>query len=194
MNPFSESYWTNRYQQDQATWDAGSITEPLKTYIDQLKDKNAKILVPGAGNAHEAEYLFKAGFSNVFVIDISPEPIANFKKRVPDFPQEQLITGDFFEHAQRYDLILEQTFFCALDPSLQTAYVKQMHQLLKPGGKLVGVLFTDPLHTTSPPFALEKKNYEELFRPYFILKTLETCYNSIKPRMGRELFMILQKN
>ncbi len=194
MNPFSESYWTNRYQQNQATWDAGSITAPLKEYIDQLKDKNISILIPGAGNAHEAEYLFTNGFRNIDIIDISAEPIGNFKRRNPQFPEKQLIIGDFFKHHQLYDLILEQTFFCALDPSLQAAYVKQMHQLLKPGGKLVGVLFTDPLHTTEPPFALEKKNYEQLFLPYFTIQTLETCYNSIKPRMGRELFMILQKN
>lgn len=194
MNQFSESYWTDRYLQDQATWDAGGITAPLKEYVDQLNDKNIHILIPGAGNAHEAEYLFHAGFKNVFVIDISPEPIANFKKRVPAFPQHQLITGDFFEHQQTYDLILEQTFFCALHPSIQTAYAQQMYQLLRPGGKLVGVLFTDPLNATEPPFALEKKKYEELFRPYFKIQTLETSRNSIKPRMGRELFMILQKN
>lgn len=194
MNQFPESYWTNRYQQNQATWDAGSITAPLKAYVDQLSNKNLKILIPGAGNGHEAEYLFTQGFKNVFVLDISPEPIENLKRRIPEFPQGQLITGDFFTHEQSYDLILEQTFFCALDPSLQTAYVKQMHQLLKPGGKLVGVLFTDPLHSTEPPFALEKKKYEQLFLPYFTIQTLETCYNSIKPRAGRELFMILQKN
>jgi thiopurine S-methyltransferase len=193
MNQFNESYWTNRYLQNQAPWDAGSITSPLKEYVDQLNDKTLRILIPGAGNGHEAEYLFIQGFKNVFVIDISPEPIVNFKKRVPAFPQEQLILGDFFEHHTEYDLILEQTFFCALDPSLRSAYVKKMHQLLTPRGKLVGVLFTDPLNATQPPFGLEKENYEHLFLPYFNVKTLETCYNSIKPRLGRELFMILQK-
>jgi thiopurine S-methyltransferase len=127
------------------------------------------------------------------VIDISPEPIHNIKKRLPFFPPEQLITADFFKHQGAYDLIIEQTFLCALDPSLQQAYAPQIHELLKPLGKLVGVLFTEPLHTTTPPFALTKETYTTLFSPYFKIQKLETCYNSIKPRQGRELFMILQK-
>lgn len=193
MNQFNELYWTNRYKQNEASWDAGIITAPIKEYVDQLTDKNMRILIPGAGNGHEAEYLFRIGFKNLVVIDISPEPIFNLKTRIPDFPPEQLITGDFFEHQGAYDLILEQTFFCALDPFLQPEYVEKMNKLVKTGGKLSGVLFTEPLHTTTPPFALPKEKYIQLFQPYFKIKTLETCYNSIKPRQGRELFMILEK-
>jgi methyl halide transferase len=193
MNQFSESYWTGRYENNTAAWDTGSITTPIKNYVDQLKDKDLKILIPGAGNGHEAEYLFSQGFKNVVVLDISAAPIENIKKRILSFPADQLITADFFKHTQTYDLIIEQTFFCALDPDLQEKYAPQMHKLLKPGGKLVGVLFTEPLHTTEPPFALPKEKYIELFQPYFNIQTLETCYNSIKPRQGRELFMILNK-
>lgn len=193
MNQFTEEYWNNRYLQQQTGWDAGSITTPLKAYIDQLEEKTLKILIPGAGNGHEAEYLINKGFKNVTVIDISAQPIRNLKKRVPAFPPEQLITGDFFKHEGLYDLILEQTFFCALDPVLHKVYVKQMHKLLKPSAKLSGVVFIDPLDATAPPFALREEAYKKLFQPYFKIKTLEFCYNSIKPRQGRELFMILQK-
>ncbi|HET6227957.1 MAG TPA: methyltransferase [Bacteroidia bacterium] len=193
MNQFSESYWTNRYDNNTAVWDAGAITPPIKAYVDQLKNKDLKILIPGAGNGHEAEYLIEKGFKNVVVLDISAAPVENIKKRVPAFPSEQLIIGDFFQHAATYDLIIEQTFLCALDPALQKKYAPQMNKLLKPGGKLIGVLFIEPLHAKEPPFALTKQEYINLFQPYFHIQTLETCYNSIKPRQGRELFMILQK-
>ena len=193
MTQFSESYWTELYKKNEAAWDAGSITTPLKTYVDQLKDKNIKILIPGAGNGHEAEYLFVNGFKNVFVLDISNAPIENIKKRLPAFPPNQLITGDFFKHEETYDLIMEQTFFCALDRDLQKKYAAQMQSLLKTGGRLAGVLFIDPLDNTIPPFALPKQDYIHLFQPYFKIRTLEPCYNSIKPRQGRELFMILEK-
>ncbi len=192
MNQFSEAFWTERYQTNETQWDAGSITAPIKEYVDKLSDKNMKILIPGAGNGHEAEYLFNQGFKNVFVIDISPEPINNLKKRVPAFPAEQLITGDFFSHQGNYDLIIEQTFFCALDPSLQSAYPPQMKKLLKPGGRLIGLLFIDPVNSTAPPFALPKQAYVDLFQPYFHIHQLDICLNSIKPRAGRELFMILE--
>lgn len=194
MNQFSESFWTGRYKTNETQWDAGSITPPIKAVVDQLTDKNLKILIPGAGNGHEAEYLFNQGFKNVYVIDISPEPINNIKRRLPAFPEAQLITGDFFAHEGQYDLILEQTFFCALDPSLQAAYAPQMQKLLKPGGQLMGVLFIDPLHSKEPPFAIPKEEYLRLFQPHLQVLKLETCYNSIKPRQNRELFIIAEKS
>lgn len=192
-NQFSKQYWTERYQANQTGWDAGTITTPLKEYIDQLKDKNSSILIPGAGNAHEAEYLYNAGFKNVTVIDISSEPIKNIQKRVPKFKPNNLILGDFFEHTGSYDLIIEQTFFCALDPLLRKKYANQMHALLKPTGKLVGVLFIEPLEAQNPPFGATMEEYTALFTPLFNIEKLEPCYNSIKPRNGKELFMMLNK-
>ena len=57
-NEFTEEYWTNRYQNNDAAWDLGAPSGPLKEYIDQLNNKELHILIPGAGNAYEAEYLF----------------------------------------------------------------------------------------------------------------------------------------
>lgn len=193
MNPFDAAYWAKRYQHNETGWDLGSPSDPLKAYIDQLSDKNISILIPGAGNAYEAEYLFNNGFNNVFVIDIAKEPLENIKKRIPSFPDQNLIQGDFFEHKGQYDLILEQTFFCALHPTLRNNYVKQIHQLLKPTGKLVGVLFTNPLNAATPPFGATKEEYTSYFNPLFRFKVMDTCYNSIKPRAGRELFINIEK-
>ncbi|MBN8696095.1 MAG: SAM-dependent methyltransferase [Bacteroidetes bacterium] len=193
MIELNQEYWTKRYNDQETGWDVGEVSAPLKEYIDQLANKGLKILIPGAGNAYEAEYLYKQGFKNVFVIDISQEPLKNILKRSPDFPAEQLIHGDFFEHSNTYDLIIEQTFFCAIDPSLRANYAKKMAVLLNKDGKLAGVLFDDPLNTAHPPFGGNKAEYVKYFEPYFSFKTFDPCYNSIKPRAGRELFIILEK-
>ncbi|RRJ88463.1 methyltransferase domain-containing protein [Paenimyroides tangerinum] len=189
----NKEYWKKRYQENEIGWDAGSVTTPIKEFIDQLNDTNVKILIPGAGNAYEAEYLWKCGFKNIFVIDIVEEPLQNLKSRIPDFPDEQLILGDFFELKDSYDLILEQTFFCALNPNLREAYVKQMFSLLKPNGKLAGVLFDFPLTKQEPPFGGDYQMYLSLFNPIFAIKKFEACYNSIKPRAGKEFFILLEK-
>lgn len=192
MSNLNSSYWQNRYEQNQTGWDVGEITTPLKEYFDQLKDKNIRILIPGAGNAYEAEYLHRSGFTNVFVIDIATAPLQNITDRYPDFPKEHLIHGDFFDHNDSYDLIVEQTFFCALDPSLRKRYAEKMASLLNKDGKLVGLLF-DRDFEGGPPFggcAAEYKGYfEELFR----FKVFESSRNSIHPRKNTELFMILEK-
>ena len=76
----SPEYWSNRYQTNDFSWDIGEISTPLKEYIDQLSDKNIPILIPGAGNAYEAEYLHHKGCKNVFVLDYALEPLQNFKR------------------------------------------------------------------------------------------------------------------
>ncbi len=193
MNKFDKEYWTTRYKNNETGWDMGAASPPLKEYIDQLTDKNIAILIPGAGNAYEAEYLFKKGFKNVTVVDIAKEPLENIKKRILTYPKEQLIETDFFEHKGQYDLILEQTFLCAVNPLLKNKYVEKMVELLKPKGKLVGVVFTEPLNAKIPPFGATKEEYEKLFEEKFALKVFTNCYNSIKPRAGRELFIHLIK-
>ncbi|WP_179346394.1 methyltransferase domain-containing protein [Winogradskyella ursingii] len=193
MNKFDKNYWQNRYIEKETAWNVGSISTPLKTYIDQLKNKELKILIPGAGNAYEAEYLWNQGFKNVYVLDIAEAPLNNLSNRVPNFPKKQLVNADFFAFEDKFDLILEQTFFCALQPSLRERYVDKMHQLLNLQGKLAGLLFQFELTESGPPFGGSKKEYVNLFKEQFEIKVLETAYNSIKVRINKELFFIFEK-
>ncbi|AVR43922.1 SAM-dependent methyltransferase [Christiangramia fulva] len=189
----NKEFWTKRYQENKMGWDIGEISNPLKEYIDQLQDKNLKILIPGAGNSYEAEYLFRKGFKNVHVIDISAEPLQNLKKRLPAFPDSQMIEGDFFELNEKFDLILEQTFFCAIEVEKRPLYAKQAASILESGGKICGLLFKFPLTKDGPPFGGSKEEYLQYFSPYFEINILEDCYNSIKPRQGNELFFKFTK-
>jgi methyl halide transferase len=195
----TENYWTDRYQTQNTGWDIGYPSTPLKEYIDQLTDKSISILIPGAGNAYEAEYLWAQGFKNIFVMDISAIPLQNFKAKNPLFPNEQLIEANFFEHTGQYDLIIEQTFFCSFEPTKENRemYGRQMAALLKPNGKLAGVWFDIPLiegNMDKRPFGGSKNEYLQYLSTYFQIKTFETCYNSIEPRAGQELFGIFVKN
>lgn len=192
-----EQYWSKRYLKNQTGWDIGAPSRPIKTYIDQLDNRDLKILIPGAGNSYEAEYLFKQGFKNVYVLDISKAPLEAFQKRVPDFSLNQSIEGDFFTHKETYDLVLEQTFFCSFPPtkSNRERYANKLHSLLNDNGKLAGLWFDIPLigDMEKRPFGGTKKEYLGYFEPLFKVKTFEKCYNSIEPRMGKELFGVFEK-
>jgi len=188
----SPEYWSKRYIENQIGWDCGQITTPLKEYIDQITDKNIKILIPGCGNAYEGEYFWNQGFKNVYVLDFAIEAIENFKKLVPEFPSENIIHQDFFEHVDNYDLILEQTFFCAINPSKRKEYVEHCLNLLKDKGKLVGVLFNRDFDG-GPPFGGHLVDYKNLFSQFFKEVKMDLCYNSIKPRFGSELFIRIMK-
>jgi methyl halide transferase len=75
MQNLDAQYWSNRYVEGRSQWDVGSITPPLKEYVDQLTNKNVSILIPGCGTNHEAAYLLAQGFTNITVIDISPHSL-----------------------------------------------------------------------------------------------------------------------
>lgn len=192
MNELNSNYWNNRYLENEIGWDIGYPSTPLKEYFDQLEDKSLKILIPGCGNSYEGEYLFNLGFKNLFLLDFAEESKSNFLNRVPNFPQEQFLVGDFFELEDSFDLIIEQTFFCALNPSLREQYAKKMKSLLRPNGKLVGVLFNLPEKLDGPPFGGGIGEYSDLFSKYFNSISIEACYNSINPRKGNEVFIQLR--
>lgn len=191
-----ELYWTERYKNNNTGWDIGYPSTPIKAYADQLTDKSIQILIPGAGNAYEAEYLWKQGFTNVHILDISEIPLQEFKKRNPDFPEENMHQSDFFEFSGQFDLIIEQTFFCSFVPidENRNAYAKQMASLLKPKGKLAGLWFNFPLTNDMEkrPFGGNKELYIKYLSPYFKTITFDPCYNSIAPRQGKELFGIFE--
>ncbi len=185
----SSEIWNKRYLNNEIGWDIGFASTPLKTYFDTIENKELKILIPGCGNAYEAEYLIEKGFKNVYLIDWAQEALDNFKNRNSKFPTENLICGDFFEHSENYDLIIEQTFFCAINPVLREKYIIKMKELLNDKGLLVGLLFNDKLYSNRPPFGGKKSEYLELFNKYFKNVRMEKAYNSIAPRKGRELFI-----
>jgi SAM-dependent methyltransferase len=189
----SANAWELRYLNNDIGWDLGEVSTPLKAYFEQLENKEIKILIPGGGNSYEAEYLFNNGFKNVFVVDLSKAALDNIQKRIPSFPKEQLILGDFFELKNTFDLIIEQTFFCAIHPNLRAAYVVKMNQLLIPKGKLVGLMFNVPLNNNRPPFGGNKEAYLASFKPYFSIEKMQMCYNSFGNRKGRELFVKMFK-
>jgi SAM-dependent methyltransferase len=195
MNQLDADYWNNRFATNSTPWNIGYISTPLKTYFDQLTDKNISILIPGCGNGYEAAYLLENGFTNITLIDISVVVTSQAEEKFSPWLNQQLkvITGDFFEMKGQYDLIVEQTFFCAIEPSLRESYSNQMHQLLQPGGKLTGVLFNHYFTKQGPPFGGDMNEYRELFAALFEIRKLEDCYNSIAPRAGSECFFILQK-
>lgn len=189
----NKEYWEQRYTNQETGWDIGSASTPLKEYIEQLENKNLKILIPGAGNGHEVSLLHELGFNQVYILDIAKQPLDRFKINNPNFPIDHILHQDFFELQITFDLIIEQTFFCALPPLLRPDYTKKMYESLNDSGKLVGVLFDFPLTEKGPPFGGSKTEYHTYFKPYFQVNTMEKCYNSIKPRQGNELFVIFEK-
>ncbi|MCB0651820.1 MAG: SAM-dependent methyltransferase [Saprospiraceae bacterium] len=192
-SPTIPSFWEDKYQGQQTPWDIGYASPPLRHYVDQVSDMTQRILIPGAGHAHEAIYLHRRGFENVFVCDWAPTAFKHLDRSCPDFPSAHKLVNDFFKLELSVDLILEQTFFCAIPPSLRPDYARKASELLADGGKLAGVLFSENFTTPGPPFGGTAAEYIQYFEPYFHIRLMESSKKSIKPRLGRELFIELEK-
>ena len=186
------AYWNAQYQQQLIGWDMGTVSPPLKTYIDQLTNKNIHILIPGCGYAHEADYLLQLGFLNITLMDVSSEACKTLHEKFKNQRAIKILNADFFEHQGQYDLILEQTFFCALDIKYRALYPGKMQNLLTKNGKLVGLFFAVEFPKLGPPYGGSTDYYAHLFYPYFESKAFQTCYNSHPKREGTELFVIMK--
>jgi len=193
--PVGESkYWDDRYKNDEFGWDIGYANPAILDYFENVP-KEAHILIPGCGLAHEGEALWLAGFRNLYLMDFAETSRDRFLRRVPTFPINQFWRGDFFslQRPQKFDYVVEQTFFCAIDPKMRSQYAEKMIELLNPGGKLVGVMFNVPLNEDHPPFGGSKAEYESVFSKHFDNLSFIPCDKSIPQRAGRELWVEMQK-
>ena len=87
---------------------------------------------------------------------------------MPKFPDVQLLHANFFEIEDLFDLVIEQTFFCAIQPKLRAQYAHKMNAILQPKGKIVGLLFEAVLNEDHPPFGGDKgRIFELFFNPIF---------------------------
>ena len=188
-----KDYWEEKWSSQKTGWDIGYSSPAIEEYILQYPTKEASILIPGCGNAYEVEFLWSRGFSNITVLDISTTAVQILRDKYQDKKGVTVICEDFFNHHSKYDLVIEQTFFCALHPDLRPQYAEKMHELLNENGRIIGLMFNRNFEKEGPPFGGNIPEYQDLFRNYFQIQKMEECYNSIEARKGSEVFINLKK-
>lgn len=192
-NGLDKKYWQTQWEKEKTGWDIGYSSPAIEEYIMQYTNKESRVLIPGCGNAYEVEFLWNLGFRNITVLDIAPTAVEILKTKYKEMKGVSVICEDFFYHHGNYDLIIEQTFFCALNPDLRTQYAEKMHELLNHNGRIIGVMFYKIFEKEGPPFGGSIAEYQSIFSKYFEIQKMEECYNSIEPRKGSEIFINLKK-
>ena len=148
-----------------------AITPPLRAYFDQLAvARQPRILIPGAGRAYEAEYLHQLGFRQVFVADLAPEPLAGASSPRARLSRRTPLLADFFAlpNAEPFDLIVEQTFFCALDPARARPMPGSAQRCCGPAARSWACCSIPTLaRGRSRPLGATGKNTAQYFAPVF---------------------------
>ena len=191
------SFWEQRYEKGEIGWDLGAET-PVFTAISE-KLKPGKVCILGCGNGYDAISFSKKGFS-VTAVDFARTPINNLQIAARSLSLSiEAIKKDIFDlipdYSYQFDYIIEQTCFCAIDPRKRQQYSNLVHDLLKVGGKLIGLWM--PLDKDiidgGPPFGVKENEIKKLFSTKW--KILEDCFptQSIEARKGREKLIVFEK-
>jgi SAM-dependent methyltransferase len=185
--------WEARYRDGDTPWDLGGPTPVFMRLIREGRLSPGRLLIPGAGRGYDAIAFAQAGFA-VTSVDVSASACAALRESAAAAGVTlEVRQADFFAltDAECFDLALEYTFYCAIDPALRPAYRDQMAHLLRPGGLLFGLFF--PLSKSpeaeGPPFGVKRDEVEASLSERFDLVEAEFPADSVKPRRGNEILM-----
>lgn len=183
-------YWENHYQEGTTRWDLGQAAPPLQSLLNSLlAPPPGKIAVLGCGRGYDAILFAQHGFEAIG-FDFASSAIADATALAQaSGSSAKFMQRDIFqlpaEFPHEFDYVLEHTCFCAIDPSLRSAYVKLARNILRSQGELIG-LFWAHTRPGGPPFGATTEEIQQLFAPDFNIVSLELVTNSIPERQGDE--------
>jgi len=198
------AFWAELYRIGDTGWDQGGPSPGLVDFMkeqagapDPVLPCAGRALVPGCGLGHDARALAAANFE-VLGLDVVERAI----REATRLAELEKLDNLRFERADflnlpapmrgPYDLIFENTFFCAIDPEHRERYVEIAADLLKPAGFLLGV-FYNIQPESGPPFGATRGELIERFESRFQL-VLDHIPRSISRREGKEILMLWRRN
>ncbi len=177
------------------------MKSPTPVFMDLLNEqrflKPGRILITGCGKGYDAVFAAKMGY-DVYAVDFSTEAI-KFAKVLADEENVKvnLIQEDIFKldsiYKNYFDYVYDYVTYCAVRPERRKEFAEKSAKFLKPGGKLVALLFPVEEREGGPPYAVDVMEFYELISPHLELKFSSRRINSIKPRKGREVLQIYVK-
>lgn len=171
-DPASPEFWSSRYVTGRTPWDLHGVPAALRAFL-QRSESRGRVLIPGCGSGYEVRAFHDAGYE-VTALDFSLAAVDRARALLGPLGHKVQV-GDFFEHefpAAGFDLVYERTFLCALSPERWHAYAGRMAELLRNGGRLVG-MFVYGNAPDGPPFPLPEGRQQELFAGRFDLTLCE---------------------
>ena len=194
-----QNFWSTKYQEWEKTqqppgWELGSVAQPLPDILPQIKLPRCRVCVLGCGTGHDAAYLASKGHI-VTGVDISPEAIAR-ANALHKNERLSFVQADAFEFAKKsrgeYDLVLEHTFYCAINPERRNDLARLWHSMLSEHGFLLGIFFIMD-RTGGPPFGSSEWELRERLKERFDFLYWTRWRKSLPERLGKELVVYARR-
>ncbi len=196
QGPLDASAWDERWKKSDTPWDMNAPAPPLVAAVTRGDlAPPARVLVPGCGAGHDARFLASRGF-DVVGVDVSEAAIAKARGlAAKDGVRVEFVLADLFAPPAslgRFDDVWEHTCFCAIDPMRRDEYVDAVADLLRPGGRLVGLFFMIRPET-GPPFGATIEEIRHRFARRFAIDVLRPATDSHAARAGKEAWAAMTR-
>ena len=190
-------FWENLYLSDDATWDLGGATPVFESVSEEFNP--GKICIIGCGKGHDAVMFAKKEFE-VTAVDFAPSAIRHLKHlaeeaKVKIHTVQENIFKLSTDYHNKFNFVIEQTCFCAINPTMRNNYEQLVKNLLVKGGKLIGLWFPldKDISEGGPPWAPSVEEVKKIFSNGWIMESEKFSPLSIEPRKGREKLIVFRK-
>ncbi|CAL6300817.1 unnamed protein product [Bathycoccus prasinos] len=146
------------------------------TFVPELqKTKSARVLVPGCGRGYALETFSRTFFDSENIVGLEVSETA--RNACEAYQSEnkskaKCVVEDFFTHDDKYDVIYDCTFLCAIQPTQRHVWAEQMRNLTKKGSRVISLVFPLGDFKGGPPFALSPELVKSLLQNDFDVEEL----------------------
>jgi cyclopropane fatty-acyl-phospholipid synthase-like methyltransferase len=176
----NRSTFENAYA-GQAPWDIG---KPQKAFLDVADRITGSILDAGCGTGDTALFFASRG-CQVTGIDFLDVPIQRAQRKATErgvratfLVKDALTLKDWSE---RFDNVIDSGLFHVLSDEDRKKYVEGLATVLKPGGRLFLLCFSDEEPGTQGPRRVSKKELQDAFAQGWSIESIEPARAEVRP-------------
>jgi cyclopropane fatty-acyl-phospholipid synthase-like methyltransferase len=165
----------------QAPWDIG---KPQKRFIDMTNQITGSVLDAGCGTGDTALYLAGRG-RQVMGIDFLEVPIQRAQRKAAErgvqvtfLIKDALTLKDW---SKRFDNVIDSGLFHVFSDDDRRRYVEGLATVLKPGGRLFLMCFSDEEPGTQGPRRVSKAELHTAFAEGWNIETIEPARVEVRP-------------
>lgn len=165
----------------QPPWDIG---RPQKPFLDVADQITGSVLDAGCGTGDTALVLASLG-CNVTGIDFLDEPIRRAKRKA----SEQSVSVTFLvkdattlkDWSERFDNVIDSGLFHVLSDADRTKYVEGLATVLKPGGRLFLMFFSEEEPGMQGPRRISQRELHDAFARDWVIEAIKPVRVEVRP-------------
>jgi len=165
----------------QAPWDIGRPQQALLGVADRIA---GSVLDAGCGTGENALYFAGRG-CRVTGIDFLEEPITRARRKATErgLPATFLVKDALTlkDWTERFDNVIDSGLFHVFSDEDRRRYVEGLATVLKPGGRLFLLCFSDEEPGTQGPRRVSKKELHDAFAQGWVVESIEPARYEVRP-------------